>query len=203
VVSLPLYVCATASVPIAAALVASGMPPGAALVFLMAGPATNVATLGAVYRSLGRRALAIYLGTIVAGSLVAALVFDFVLEAAPVVVPHDHRGHGLWVAASALLLLGLIVWFAIDDLLRLWRRRSAARQADSPAIEVGVVGMTCENCVSKLERALRAERGVSSAVVTLEPARAVVRGSIDGDQIRRIVERAGFGVKSRFDARGR
>ncbi|MCA9710868.1 MAG: permease, partial [Myxococcales bacterium] len=49
--SLPLYVCATASVPIAAALVAGGFPPGAALVFLMAGPATNVATLGAVYRA--------------------------------------------------------------------------------------------------------------------------------------------------------
>ncbi|NIM61216.1 MAG: hypothetical protein GTO30_06030, partial [Acidobacteria bacterium] len=50
VVSLPLYVCATASVPIAAALVAGGFPAGAALVFLMAGPATNVATMGAIRR---------------------------------------------------------------------------------------------------------------------------------------------------------
>ena len=51
--SLPLYVCATASVPIAAAFVAGGLPAGAALVFLMAGPATNVATMGAVFRALG------------------------------------------------------------------------------------------------------------------------------------------------------
>lgn len=63
-ISLPLYVCATASVPIAAALVISGLPPGAALVFLMAGPATNVATIGAVYRTLGKRSLGIYLVTV-------------------------------------------------------------------------------------------------------------------------------------------
>ena len=69
VIAVPLYVCATASVPIAAALVASGLPTGAALVFLMAGPATNVATLGAVYRTLGRRPLAIYLSTIIVGSV--------------------------------------------------------------------------------------------------------------------------------------
>ncbi len=54
-ISLPLYVCTTASVPIAASLIAAGMPAGSALVFLMAGPATNVATIGAVYRTLGGR----------------------------------------------------------------------------------------------------------------------------------------------------
>jgi hypothetical protein len=51
VISLPLYVCTTASVPIAASLIAAGMPAGSALVFLMAGPATNVVTIGAVYRT--------------------------------------------------------------------------------------------------------------------------------------------------------
>ncbi|HPM83129.1 MAG TPA: permease, partial [Candidatus Anammoximicrobium sp.] len=56
-ISVPLYVCATASVPIAAALVAGGLPTGAALVFLIAGPATNVATIGAVYRRYGGRVL--------------------------------------------------------------------------------------------------------------------------------------------------
>ena len=75
-VSIPLYVCTTASVPIAAALVANGMPVGAALIFLMAGPATNVATLGAVYETLGKRMLAVYLFTIVIGSVLLAVVFD-------------------------------------------------------------------------------------------------------------------------------
>ena len=52
---LPLYVCATASVPIAAALIAKGVSPGAALVFLMTGPATNAAAIATVWRVLGRR----------------------------------------------------------------------------------------------------------------------------------------------------
>ena len=69
VISLPLYVCATASVPIAAALVAGGMPAGAALVFLMAGPATNAATVGALFRAFGGRVLAVYLGTLIVGSM--------------------------------------------------------------------------------------------------------------------------------------
>ena len=69
-ISLPLYVCATASVPIAAALVAGGMPPGAALIFLMAGPATNVATMGAVLRGFGARILGIYLATIILCSII-------------------------------------------------------------------------------------------------------------------------------------
>ena len=61
--SIPLYVCAVASVPIAAALVASGFPPSAALIFLMAGPATNIATIGAIARTFGRRNVVIYLSS--------------------------------------------------------------------------------------------------------------------------------------------
>ena len=81
VVSLPLYVCATASVPIAAALVGAGMPGGAALVFLMAGPAAGVATIGAISRVLGRRTLIVYLTTIIVGSVLAGLLFDSLLSA--------------------------------------------------------------------------------------------------------------------------
>lgn len=114
--SLPLYVCATASVPIAAALVAGGFPPGAALVFLMAGPATNVATLGAVHRALGGRALGIYLVTIVVGSVGAAMLFDFVLAGGSAMA-HVHAEHGSSVeVALALALLGLMVWFGLDEL---------------------------------------------------------------------------------------
>ena len=69
VIGLPLYVCATASVPIAAQLVASGLPSGAALVFLIAGPATNVATVGAIFGKFGFRVLLIYLSTIICGSI--------------------------------------------------------------------------------------------------------------------------------------
>lgn len=66
---IPLYVCATASTPVAAALVMKGLSPGAAVVFLLAGPATNAATLTVLFRTMGARATLVYLGAIAAGSL--------------------------------------------------------------------------------------------------------------------------------------
>lgn len=64
-IGVPMYICATASTPIAAGLLFSGVSPGAVLVFMLVGPATNVATVGLVKRELGNRALAAYLGSVV------------------------------------------------------------------------------------------------------------------------------------------
>jgi copper chaperone CopZ len=191
-VSLPLYVCAPASVPIAAALVAGGMPAGAALVFLMAGPATNVATIGAISRALGRRAVGVYLATIILGSVGAGIAFDFVLEAGALTLPHAHAHAAWWAVGSAVLLLAMVAWFALLDLLGLAGR--LRQPGGGAAIEVGVSGMTCGGCVSKLERALRAENGVTSAVVTLEPGKAVIRGALKESRLREVVEDAGFKV---------
>ena len=123
VIAVPLYVCATASVPIAAALVATGLPTGAALVFLMAGPATNAATLGAVYRTLGRKPLAIYLATVIIGSIACGWAFDFVIDANIAPVNHDHESATWWSIASAVVLLGLIAWFAWQDVMRFKNRQ--------------------------------------------------------------------------------
>jgi HflK protein len=75
-IGVPLYLCASASTPIAAALIAKGLSPGAALVFLLVGPATNAATVAVVGRLLGRRLLAIYLGSIIGVSLCAGLILE-------------------------------------------------------------------------------------------------------------------------------
>jgi uncharacterized membrane protein YraQ (UPF0718 family)/copper chaperone CopZ len=191
-VSLPLYVCATASVPIAAALVAAGMPGGAALVFLMAGPATNVATIGAILRGLGARALAIYLGTIVIGSVLAGLVFDSLLDAESMVSVHQHGEATWWTISSAVLLIGLMAWFGLDDLRQFIARRSPEGGDGQPEIVLGIGGMTCISCVFKLERELRAIVGVAAVEVTLEPGQVVVRGTADEDRVRAAVDRAGF-----------
>ncbi len=76
VAGVPLYLCASASTPVAAALVAKGLSPGAALVFLLVGPATNAATIAVVGRLLGARQLRIYLGSIIGVALVAGLLLD-------------------------------------------------------------------------------------------------------------------------------
>ena len=76
VVGVPMYICATASTPIAAALILKGVSPGAALVFLLAGPATNIAAMAVLIRILGRRGLAVYLGAIAAVSVLCGLALD-------------------------------------------------------------------------------------------------------------------------------
>ncbi|KZM44321.1 permease [Marinomonas sp. SBI22] len=80
VISIPMYICATASTPIAAALLLSGISPGAVLVFMMAGPATNIATLGVVYKELGSRSLIGYLTGVLGGALFFGTVVDYLVQ---------------------------------------------------------------------------------------------------------------------------
>lgn len=189
-VSVPLYVCATGSVPIAAALVAGGLPAGSALVFLMAGPATNVATIGAVYRALGGRTLAVYLGTIVVGSIAAGLLFDSLLPVGAVALPHHGNGPAWWELGSALLLTGVLACFALGELrTALTRAMTSRRTAD---LELAVEGMTCNNCRTRLETALLATPGVKSAVVVLEPGGASVWGDVDEQTVREAISEAGY-----------
>lgn len=192
-ISLPLYVCATASVPIAAALVAGGMPAGAALVFLMAGPATNAATVGAIFRSFGGKILGVYLGTLVLGSMAFGLAFDFLLGGAATAA-HEHHGESSWwVLASTVLLLVLLAWFALDDARRWWRgRRSGLASEGSEVLTLGVEGMTCNGCVQHLERALEQQTEIDSAAATLKPGRVEVRGSVSEPRLRELIAEAGY-----------
>lgn len=140
-ISIPLYVCALASVPIAAALVAGGMPAGAALVFLMAGPATNVATIGAVGRVLGWRVAGVYVGTVAVGSIALGLLYEawIPLEVAAVEAAAVHGAHHPAAQASAALLLALLASFALRDVARWWR----ARRAKEPKPAEGGCGSGC------------------------------------------------------------
>ncbi|MBW2376378.1 MAG: permease [Deltaproteobacteria bacterium] len=192
-IALPLYVCATASVPIAAALIAQGMPTGAALVFLMAGPATNIATIGAVRRAFGGRVLAVYLSTVVIGSVSLAYVYDaFIPFEALGSMTHEHA-HPWWAWASALVLAGLFVYFVFDDLRSAWLRRTPS--AGPAVVTLEVEGLTCNNCVRKLERALRDADGVTSVRVTLDPSRATVEGSAHPADLEAVVRATGYALK--------
>lgn len=189
VVSVPLYVCATASVPIAAALVAGGFPPGAALVFLIAGPATNVATLGAVYGTFGKRIVAVYLGTIIIGSVALGSAFDFLLEGS-VVEAHVHGSASPIAAACALALALAMAFFAIESAARRLRRAPKG-------VVLGVEGMTCGGCAKKVERAILEVPGVSAALVSFDEKSATVGFSQDtrGAVVERI-ESLGYEVTS-------
>ncbi|MBC8454724.1 MAG: permease [Deltaproteobacteria bacterium] len=192
VISLPLYVCATASVPIAASLVAGGMPTGAALVFLMAGPATNVATIGAIHRAFGGRILGLYLGTIISGSLGLGLLYDAWLPTTVTAV----AGHGdhmsWWAVGSAALLVVLIGKYAISDGLSWLNMRRAANHTSEGRVTLAVQGMTCGGCVARLERELKAADGVSLVAVSLEPGQAIVEGTLNQAQVAALIDATGF-----------
>lgn len=193
-ISLPLYVCTTASVPIAASLVAAGLPAGSALVFLMAGPATNLATIGAVFRTLGGRVLAIYLGTVIVMSLGFALLFDAIWSI-PAVAVGGHVHGGDWLGTlSALVLIGLLGWLML--------RRLRARRTGEPGSARGelllqVRGMSCQHCVASVKQALEQVEGVDAASPELGTGRVMVRGDhLDVGILIRAVEGVGFQVKS-------
>lgn len=192
-ISLPLYVCATASVPIAAALVASGLPTGSALVFLMAGPATNIATLGAIYRTLGLRNLSVYLGTIIVGSLGAGLLFDQLIESGTVAAALHEHGTSWWSLLSAGVLGLLMLWLAADD-VRHWLRRTRLSQHSSPTIVLQIEGMTCDGCAASLERGLCATSGIESATVSFKTRTATISTNLPTDALADHVRRCGFSV---------
>lgn len=106
-VGIPLYVCATASVPVAAALILKGISPGAALVFLITGPATNAAAISTIWKIMGRRTAVIYLSVVAVFALLSGLAANFMMRHTPVLTGHLHHEHGLawWEFAAGVALI--------------------------------------------------------------------------------------------------
>ena len=106
---IPVYVCATASVPVAAALIAKGITPGAALVFLMTGPATNAATFITIWKILGRRTALVYLATVAGCALAGGILLDYI--AAGVNIEIVTRPH--WMLPPAVKYVSAFVLLAV------------------------------------------------------------------------------------------
>ena len=193
---IPVYVCATASVPIAAALIAKGVSPGAALAFLMTGPATNAATVAVVWRTMGRRTAFVYLGSVAVAALGCGALLDLIYTSTGAGAHHHHVHQFLpeeAKVASAVLLLAVLGY----ALLRRPKKGGQEAMADQApeTIELAVQGMTCSHCVGAVTRALREVRGVASAQVELATGRAVVRGKgLDAKALRQAVEALGYSV---------
>lgn len=205
VVSTPLYVCATGSIPIGLGLLAVGASPGAVLAFLIAGPATNAATVSVTWRVMGRTTGLLYVGVVVAVAVAAGLALDalFTLDTlrlpAAALDPHEHPmtwvDHGWAAALTALLVAASVGRFAPgggED------PATAAGAAALPgdARVLAITGMTCSHCVSSVERGLGEVAGVESVAVDLPTGRAVVRGQNVGEaELVGAVEGLGFGVE--------
>ena len=113
-IAVPMYVCATASLPIAAGLMLSGVSAGAAFVFLSAGPATNTVTIGVVKKMIGTKSLYIYLGSIIFGSVIFGLGLDYIFNINDIDVKsliHLHEEASIVDIVSSGILWALILYF--------------------------------------------------------------------------------------------
>lgn len=118
VIAVPMYVCATASLPIAAGLMLAGVSPGAAFVFLSAGPATNTVTIGVVKEMLGKTTLYIYLGTIIIGSVLFGFLLDYVLADVDIKeMIHLHEEAGVIAIGSSIVLWAFVLYFTLKPII--------------------------------------------------------------------------------------
>ncbi|MGD8468590.1 MAG: permease, partial [Desulfobacterales bacterium] len=157
-VGIPLYICATASTPIAAALILKGVSPGAALVFLLAGPATNMASLTVLTGVLGKRATAIYLTSIAVCAVVFGLIVDQVYASlgisAQAVVGQASEIVPEWagiIGALAILAMSIKpVWNAISERFKpkVKTAESLPEPQQAKAEPLPVVSDCCPNCDS-------------------------------------------------------
>ena len=135
-VGIPIYICATSSTPIAAALLLKGISPGAALVFLLAGPATNVTSLTVLVKVLGKRATAIYLASIAIFAVLCGLALDWVYGVLGI-DPAAIAGTAgevmpLWVKWLGVLALSAISLKPLSRMVQGWFRAGRRQPADQP-----------------------------------------------------------------------
>jgi len=172
---IPVYVCATASVPIAAALVLSGgVSPGAAFAFLVTGPATNAATLAMLWKVLGKKAAGIYLLTIAAAAMGGGLLLDVFIDGAGISVSPTSMWMPQWLKLASTLALIVMLGRAI--IMPAWIKVKARRSGGGQKLVLNVEGMRCNNCRNSVLEILSKCSGVRSVHVNLADRRALITG---------------------------
>ncbi len=207
-VGVPLYVCATGSVPLAAGFIHAGVSPGAALAFLIAGPATNAATVTTLLRILGRRTTIIYLVTVAVSAVAGGLLLDTAFAGLDLRMPPLHTGH-------AHEHVGWLdhFWAGLLVLVMAWAYRPGRQAADAcgcddeagatngrggtmDRIVLSVDGMNCSHCTASVERTLGEQPGVRRVEVSLDQARAVVEGEgLDAAGLAAAVNELGYAAQ--------
>ena len=196
-VAVPMYICSTGSIPVAAALIMKGLSPGAALVMLMAGPAVNMASILVVRKALGKRFTAIYLLVIVGFSVLFGLLVNAIgLKVSPLTGLDACCGTetampGIFKIICSILLT-LLILFALT--MKLFSK-FAHKEADADTAVYTVEGMHCSHCEAAVVRAVEDVPGVESAKASASRKMLTVKGSATPEEIRAAVEKAGYTFK--------
>ena len=200
IVAIPMYVCATGSIPIALALMLKGLSPGTAFVLLMAGPAVNFASYTLISREMGFRSAAICLASIIVGALSFGLVIDYLLPHAwfvPQVLDavHSEEGFGQWFATGcSVILVALLFYALVIDRFR--HPHHHHHHSSTMAKEYLISGMNCTHCQAAAKKAIESVEGVSAVTVDLRSGKALVEGEHQSEAVVAAVRSAGFDAKA-------
>lgn len=198
IIAIPMYVCATGSIPIALSLVLKGLSPGTAFVLLMAGPAANFASFTLISREMGRKAAFIYLASIVLGAIAFGLSIDYLLPAEWFIPAAGHAacGHAHGFSLFPSLCSAVLVVLLAVTFIKGHRHPSASASADASAAmcEYTIEGMNCSHCQAAVAKSIGAVKGVVRVDVNFSTGKAVVEGEHDADELVRAVRNAGFDV---------
>ena len=214
---IPIYVCATASVPIAVGLIHAGASGGAALAFLASGPATNAAMFTTIWKALGRRSAILFLVVVAASALGGGLLFDLLFPGAAAGVPAPTGpgpGEGLVGWAGHAWAAGLVAVLAVSAADA--RAHKHPHSGEEKEVEEGasssatlpdravlwVTGMTCAHCAEAVGQAVREVSGVERASVDLGRGRVEVAGrGFDARAVLDAVRAFGYAAALRIEGR--
>ena len=197
--SVPIYICATGSIPIAAVLLMKGVSPGAALVFLMAGPATNVATMTVIGKTMGRKSLIAYMSTIIGGAVLFGLLTNWLIPSEWILskITHIH-GDGehemlpRWLQTASAVILGtsIVAGYFIERF-----QKSEKNKAVDYTI-VKVEGMTCSHCEASVTKNLMQLEGIDEVHADKNKAEVSVKGKkVDLSTIEKTINDLGYNYK--------
>ena len=196
-IAVPMYVCATGSIPIAAALMLKGLTPGAALVFLMAGPAVSFASVVVVRKVMGLRTTVIYLMSIIVGAFAFGLLIDLALPKEWFSVLHlqaecCHTSVPVWKVITTIVFLLLVT----NALILKYKPKKLTIMKNMTVYKVE--GMSCNHCKSNVETNIAKLDGVTSVSADLSTGNVVVEGNSTEEQVKTVVESLGFVFKGRL-----
>ena len=185
-VGIPIYVCATASVPIAVALIYAGISPGAALVFLMTGPATNAATISTIWKLLGKKSAVIYLTTVAGCALLSGYLLDLVSGNHINII--QHAGHQMISPIFQDICGVLLLLILLNAIWKLYNQPEFTGEEnmtndDQSKLILNVSGMTCNHCIENVKNALMECEQVENVDVNLAKGTVQIKGTNLQNQI--------------------
>lgn len=199
-VGVPMYICATASIPIAVTLMMKGLSPGVAFVFLAVGPATNAASLTILFESLGKKTTIVYLLMMILTSMLFGYILDVIFNIFDFnimnMLPHEHEKYLIHPIADNIIVF-LFLGLLIMSLLRKYTNifGNSNDEVDlSKAEQINIQGMTCENCVASVNKAIRSVDGVNKVKIDLSKDIAYIEGDYNSERIIEKITKAGYKV---------